>query len=324
MGKTQGTMEQKSEMTPNQTGSSAAATLHKPYSAQELAEIYMISRPYFLTLDMKEATLNWNLNYIYDFLNYIHDLNQIDLAIEWLTNMWDDENELYKTYDTAVDCHLITESVCFAKKLNEIRNRLKVKFDKEKKKELLKAKMLEECNRNTTAAAVTFRDPINTGLSYINKNDNPPTELYHFAELPDDIKKLFTFDDDETYTLFVNNLRDDVWLKVITNKGRYLDRLRFVYRKFCVLRKDITREQFDKLLHHVIPDLGEIGNLVSAMKKQTDSNDDKNIRYYDSPLYDHRMKCKKLVEVGLELEECLAPVLEKINKKTWDLKSNPR
>ena len=103
-----------------------------------------------------------------------------------------------------------------------------------------------------------------------------------------------------------------------------MDRLRFVCNKFEITAKNTDRKQFDKLLHYIIPDLGEIGNLESAMKKQTDSNNEANYKYYDSPLSNHRSKCYDLCKVGAELEECLSPVLEKIHHKEWNIKKNPR
>ena len=104
----------------------------------------------------------------------------------------------------------------------------------------------------------------------------------------------------------------------------YLDRLRFVCNKFEITAKNTDRKQFDKLLHYIIPNLGDVGNLESAMKKQKDSNDDTNYKYYDSPVYSHRNKCSELCKVGAELEECLSPVLEKIHHKKWNVKKNPR
>ena len=119
-------------------------------------------------------------------------------------------------------------------------------------------------------------------------------------------------------------MNEDTWIKVNTNKGKYLDRLRFVCNKYEITAKNTDRKQFDKLLHYVIPDLGEIGNLESAMKKQTDSNNEANYKYYDSPLTNHRSKCYDLCKVGAELEECLTPVLEKIHHRKWDVKKYPR
>ena len=52
-------------------------------SAEELARIYMDSRPVFLDMNMEEATNHWNLNYIYEFLYYVRQLPDIDLALNW-------------------------------------------------------------------------------------------------------------------------------------------------------------------------------------------------------------------------------------------------
>ena len=70
-----------------------------------------------------------------------------------------------------------------------------------------------------------------------------PQPLFHMADLPEDVRTLFTFEDDEIYSIFVTNMRDDTWLIVKDNKGKYLDRLRFVCRKFGIVRKDINTNE---------------------------------------------------------------------------------
>ena len=71
MEKAQGTMELKSEKAPNQTGSSAAATFHKLYSAQELGEL-MNTRPLELTkMDIGFQTRWYNCEFIEELFHYI-------------------------------------------------------------------------------------------------------------------------------------------------------------------------------------------------------------------------------------------------------------
>ena len=53
-----------SENIDNQSGGTAAKI---SYSPEELAEVFMTSRPDFLILDLEEITLNWNSNYIFAF-----------------------------------------------------------------------------------------------------------------------------------------------------------------------------------------------------------------------------------------------------------------
>ena len=298
-------------------------------SAEELARIYMESRPDFLGMNMEEATNHWNLNFIFEFLYYVRQLSDIDLALNWLAEKWADTNHLYNSYYNIKDPKLVEEQQRFVLSLKDIKDSLLRRFEAEERKEALRVQMLMGYNTTTTTEVIPKEDvpqkkTDETNSPHFEEPNSSGLPEYHIKDLPEDVQKILTFGDDETYTLFVNNMNEDTWLKVNTNKGKYLDRLRFVCNKFEITAKNTDRKQFDKLLHYIIPNLGEIGNLESAMKKQTDSNDETNYRYYDSPLYSHRNKCSELCKVGAELEECLSPVLEKIHHKKWNIKKNPR
>ena len=301
----------------------------KVVSAEELARIYMKSRPDFLGMNMEEATNHWNLNYIFDFLYHVKNMLDIDLAINWLAENWADTHHIYDTYNNLKAPKLVVEHRRFVLSLKDIKDSLLCRFEAEERKEALRVQMLIGYNTTTTTDVMPKEDVLQkktdeTGSPHFEKPNSSGLSEYHIKDLPEDVQKILTFHDDETYTLFVNNMNEDTWLKVNTNKGKYLDRLRFVCNKFEITAKNTDRKQFDKLLHYVIPNLGEIGNLESAMKKQTDSNNDANYRYYDSPLSKHRSKCFDLCKVGAELEECLTPVLEKIHHKRWNIKNYPR
>ena len=300
------------------------------YSAEVLAKIYMKSRPNFLGMDMEEATNHWNLNFIYEFLYHVKIMLDIDLAIEWLAEKWADTHHLYETYTNIKDPKLVEKHQCFVLSLKDIKESLIRRFKAEERKEALRVQMLMGYNTITITEEIS-RDKTSEKKSdetvsphFVESDSSGLPKYCHLKDLPEDVQNILTFDDDETYTLFVQNMNEDTWFKVSTNKGKYLDRLRFICNKFQITAKNTDRKQFDMLLHYIIPDLGEIGNLESAMKKQTDSNNDANYKYYDSPLSSHRSKCYELCRVGAELEECLTPVLEKIHHKKWDIKKNPR
>lgn len=306
-----------------------SAVSTKLVSAEDLARIYMKSRPDFLGMDLEEATNHWNLNFIYEFLFHVRDLADIDLAIQWLAEKWADTYQLYNTYSNIKNTKLVEEHRRFVLSLRDIKVSLNRCFEAEERKKALRAQMLMGYNTTTTTDDVSKADlsqrmSNETDSSHFKESSTSNRPEYHIKDLPEDVQKILTFNDDETYTLFVNNMNEDTWIKVSTNKGKYLDRLRFVCNKFEITAKHTDRKQFDKLLHYIIPDLGEIGNLESAMKKQTDSNDDANNKYYDSPVFNQRSKCYQLCCVGAELEECLTPVLEKLHHKKWDVKKYPR
>ncbi len=289
----------------------------------------MESRPDFLIMDMEEVTRGWNVNFIFDFLYHVRKLSDIDLAIEWLAEKWADTHHYYDTYNNLKDPKLVEEHRRFVLLLKDIKDSLISRFEAEERKEALRVQMLMGYNTTTTTEVMPKEDvpqkkSDETDSPHFKESNSSGLPEYHIKDLPDDVRGILTFDDDETYSLFVKNMNEDTWLKVNTNKGKYLDRLRFVCNKFEITAKNTDRKQFDKLLHYIIPDLGEIGNLESAMKKQKDSNDKANYKYYDSPEFYHRSKCYDLCKVGAELEECLTPVLEKLHHKKWNTKKNPR
>lgn len=308
--------------------SSGSAAARKTYSAKELAEVYMTSREVFLGLNMEEVTRKWNLNFIYEFLYNIKEMSDIELAIQWLAETWADKHSLYDSYTNIKDPELIELHQRFVLSLKDIKDSLIRRFESETRKESLMTMMM--MGYQSTKTDNSLLDELNrcnsdeTNLPRFTDSIASAEPEYHISDLPKDVQEILMFSDDETYTLFVKNMREDTWLKIVSNKSKYLDRLRFVCNKFSITAKNTNRVQFDKLLHYIIPDLGEIGNLESAMKKQTDSNEAANYKNYDSPNFYHRNKCLELCKVGGELEECLTPVLEKLHHKRWNIKSTPR
>ena len=299
--------------------------------------MYMTSREEFLGMDLAKATNNWDEKFIYDFLINLPNIEVVDLAIQWIILCWEKSHHLDETYSLAFDNDIEYYYQHFNDLLDDIRPKLEAYFNRPKREEELRARLLNGYSQpsvsiekpqetSTTNTLTTPTDTIpQTDSGVVDQNSESQTlPVYHMADLPQDVRDCFTFDDDETYSLFVNNMRTDTWLLVRDNKGKYLDRLRFVSNKFGITGRNTTRTQYDKILHYVIPDLGDIGNLESAMKKQSDTMVNKNYAYYDSPVYSQRVKCLNLIEVGLEIEECLTPVLEKINNKKWDTQKNPR
>lgn len=301
----------------------------KMVSAEELARIYMESRPDFMGMNMEEATQHWNQNYIFEFLYHVKSLSDIDLAIDWLAENWAETNHVYNTYNNLKDPKLVGEHQHFVLSLKDIKDSLLRRFEAEERKETLRIQMLMGYNTTITTEVmpkehVHQKKSDETEFPHFETPNSSGLPQHHIKDLPEDVQRTLTFNDDETYSLFVTNMNEDTWNVVNSNKGKYLDRLRFVCNKFEITAKNTDRKQFDKLLHYIIPNLGEIGNLESAMKKQTDSNNDANYKYYDSPVPVHRNKCFDLCKVGVELEECLSPVLEKIHHKEWNIKKNPR
>ena len=122
---------------------------------EELAWIYMKSRPDFLIMDMEEATNHWNLNYIYEFLYHVRKLSDIDLAINWLAEKWADTHHYYDTYYNLKDPKLVEEYQRFVLTLKDIKDSLLNRFEAEERKEALRVQMLMGYNTTTITEETT-------------------------------------------------------------------------------------------------------------------------------------------------------------------------
>lgn len=129
-------------------------------SAEELARIYMKSRPDFLGMDMEEATKHWNLNFIFEFLYHVRNLPDIDLAIEWLAEKWADTHHYYDTYKNLKDPKLIEEHRRFVLSLNDIKVSLISRFEAEERKETLRVQMLMGYNTTTITENLPKKDEL--------------------------------------------------------------------------------------------------------------------------------------------------------------------
>ena len=314
--------------TPIKNSSSAAAP-PKTYSAEELARVYMISRADFLGLDLEVVTLNWNPNYIYDFLYHVRDLKHIDLAIEWLAYAWKDKHHLEDSFDNIKDKELVEQCGQFAALLNDIKHALIQRFENEKNKQSLMEKMLEECNNTTTTAEI---EPVATCSEHFKtespqftqqtilqgiKDDKPCRIL--IEDLPENAKKCVVVSQ-AVFDIFVSQLNEDTWLIVEQNKGKYCDALRFVCAFHHIISRDTSRDAFDELLHAIVQKVKEAPSLMSSMGRRTDTTTMKissSYKYYSSPISSHREKIWQLIDDCKPLEESLQPVLDAMNAIPW-------
>ena len=91
---------------------------------------------------MEEATNGWNLNFIYEFLYHVRNLQDIDHAINWLAEMWEEKHFSNATYATMKDSKLVEDQRRFALSLKDIKDTLIHRFESEERKEALKWQML--------------------------------------------------------------------------------------------------------------------------------------------------------------------------------------
>lgn len=314
--------------TPPAIKSSSAAASQTLYSAKELAEMYMTSREDFMGMDLEVVTLNWNLNYIYDFLYYVRDIEAIDSINEWLVYSWMDKHHLEDTYDNQNNKELNEECSRFAAALKDIKRKLLHRFENERNKQLLMAKMLEGFRHNKTATAdgkptsapsepIHTNSPSFTGFSSTCRlNSVSPSQILIEA-LPENVQKIIVVSQ-SVFDVFVKQLNEDAWLIVEQEKGKYCDALRFLCNFHHITSRDTSREDFDGLLHAVVEAVKGKGSLLSSMsrcKYTTTKTIASSYRYYASPVTEHRLKILQLINDCKPLEESLLPVIEAMEQE---------
>ena len=308
---------------------SSAAVPQKAYSAEELAGIYMTSRPDFLVMDLEEVTLNWNPNYIYNFFYHVRDIKHIDLAIEWLAYAWKDKHHFEESYDNMMNKELAEECGRFAAMLNDIRRTLIQRFKNEENKQSLLEKMLEGYPNSVTTTAEV--EPVDTCVESIETTEAPQFAQQIFAhdsdggtlsqilieDLPEHVKKCVVVSQ-PVFDIFVRQLNEDTWLIVEQNKGKYCDALRFLCNFHHILSRNTDREVFNDLLHAVVQKVKDAPSLISSMGRRSDTSTysiNCSYKYYANPVSTRRDDIWKLINDCKPLEESLQPVLEAMHRE---------
>lgn len=309
------------------TESRGAAASEKTYSTEELARLYKIARADFLGLDFGVVTLNWNYNFIYDFLYHIRDIKHIDLAIEWLAVAWKDCHKYDYSYENVNNKELVEQCSQFVATLNDIRHVLIQRFENERNKQALIDKMLEgHCNVTTTSTeaepVATCSEPVKTESPQFAEqtvlhgyDDGTPSQIL-IEDLPDDVKRCIVVPQ-SVFDIFVRQLNEDAWLIVEQNKSKYCDALRFLCNYYHILSRGTSREVFDKLLHAVVQKLKDAPSLVSSMgrnKFTTTKTINSSYKYYESPVKTHREKIWSLINDCEVLEPSLQPVVKAMER----------
>lgn len=302
----------------DQSGRSAAAPIKNTPSAKELAELYLTTREDFFSLDLEEVTNGWSLNYIFDFLYYIRNIDLFDDIIEWLAECWKSKHQYYNSYDKVSDNDLELNYIDFKAKLQFIKAKLLERFESEKHTEELRAKMLAGYRRNTTKTQVRkeSQPEINTKTQqpvFVPALEDETDYHIELSSLRKDIQKKILVSQ-TIFNVYVNQLNTDIWpLTVSTNRGKYCDPLRFLSIKHEIFSENMEREDFDYLLHEVVVELKDQPSLMSSMGRCSLTSSQKmksSLACYDSPLKNHRDKVWQLIKDCEPLEEGLQPVCD--------------
>lgn len=312
MGKTQGTMEQKSEMTPNQTGSSAAATLHKPYSAQELGEMMNIAPLELLKMDIGYQTRWYNCEFIEEIFRYIEKEPNIKILMSYIVVKWrsqgDDRNPNVCHYDPSLrtwipyvqnltqELYKVYERVMAYRKHKEEERQMEEQW-----KILFGGQEQNNLSSDNTIPAHLIQ--IESDILHVGSNNNVD---YRLDDLPADVKAQILIEDNRIYSDLVNTLKGPVSQWIDKHNLKDWNVVRFI----CRLRGIVTRKCSMGIFGKFLEIIG-LGNQESNMKQRQDANKDIYLNDYDDPK--KKQNFWKLKKDGDAIEKLLKPIIDKMS-----------
>lgn len=285
------------------------ACLQKRYSAKELGEMMNTSPISFPSMDMGWQTEWYNIDFIEEVFRHIEEVNRIQKLMRLITVKWqrqiDERHEKVVRFDPGKRAWTpYVENL--PDKLDEVFNRV-LEYRKHKEEEEQLAREWMQMYANTTQTdAPQMTEPSTTKSPVLEEASAPK---YHLADFDKEKLRILLIDDDETFSLFVEVMRNDVWPFVMTNKNKYCNALKFTCVVNDIVATYTTMPQFDNLLQEIIPG---IGSQLSSMKQRKDANDKKNIERYKNPKLRKMDSCYKLSQDCPALEEKLQPVIERL------------
>lgn len=278
---------------------SGGAAAKKTYSPQELAELYMTSREDFLGLNLEEVTLNWNLNYIYDFLYLIREPETIDNIAGWLIIQWEKCHHVDMDYNLAFDKELKSKQTTFKDSLRVIFGRLVERYNREEREKELMAAMLAGYKppTQTPPSANTSNDQ--TDEPHYERPDESGAPQYHISSLTLESQKILLIKGDETYSQLVEICRVEIWPWIKKNSLKSANAVRFVFRYLGFLPRKCSVLKFTNLFNEMVPDAHLKPDTVGSYKE---ANTDEFEQYEKLPDW------KQLKKDGEALIAMLKPV----------------
>ena len=276
----------------HQLDSSAAITPPKTFSAEELAKMFMTSRPDFLGMDMELATRSWDDEFIYQFLYFVREQPLIDLALEWIETAWKKKYFPLDNYCLATSITRNSAKQAFHTKLGLLESAVTQRLEDEYKEAELMKKMVAGYAENETVSGAAVATP----------KDNKQAE-YHLADLPNDVARQILIDDDELFSEFVNTMKGAVSNWIDKHHLQDWNVVRFVCRLRGVVTRKCSMAVFGKLLEWM-----ELGNQENNMKQRTDANDTNALIAYDDPA-NKNPKFWRLKKDGKQIESLLEDII---------------
>ena len=204
--------------------SSAAATTNTRYSAKELGEIMNTHAEELFNVDIAACT-DWyrNDDFMEEMMSYVVEEENINNLIEFIRIM--QEFQTTSQHHPKV-CYRVPDErkyVPYVEDLNEKLCAMRVRVLHAREIEARLEEMKKRWSTTTTCQSSLVAHPAKP-LLFEKSETQPPsytddstdnTIEYHLADLPQDVRNQTLIDEDEKYSLFVNDLRGPVlaWIE---------------------------------------------------------------------------------------------------------------
>ncbi len=315
MDKYQGNMDFESEKAPNPASSSAAAPIHKPYSAQEIGNIMNTKPLELMKMNIGVLTRWYNCEFIEEILRCVEEEPNIQILMTLIVVRW--QRQVDERHPNV--CRFDPSTRTWKPYVENLRDKLKEVFERVKayrKHKEEERQMEEQWELMFGGKEQKTIIPIKTDIPSC-KNDKdwdsirvksqPNTDIeYCLDDLPTEVKNHILIEDDKLYSNFVVTLKGPVkqWIDKHNLKDwnvvRFICRLRGIVSRKCSLRI------FGKFLEKI-----GLGNQESNMKQRQDANNDSFLKDYDDPK--KKKDFWRLKRDGDAIEKELKPIIEQLS-----------
>ena len=315
MDKTLGTMEIKSEKAPKSASSSAAAPIHKPYSAQEIGNIMNTKPLELMKMNIGYLTRWYDCEFIEEILRSVEKEPNIQILMTLIVVRWqrqvDERHPNVCRFDPSTRTWKpYVENL--QDKLNEVFERVKA-YRKHKEEE---RQMEEQWELMFGGKEQNTIIPIKTDIPACNNENEcdstrfmsqPNAEIeYWLNDLPIDVKNHILIEDDKLYSDFVVTLKGPVKQWIDKHNLKDWNVVRFI----CRLRGIVSRKCSLRIFGTFLEKIG-LGNQENNMKQRKDANNDSFLNDYDDPR--KKQYFWKLKRDGDAIEKELNPIIERMS-----------
>ena len=260
-----------------------------------------------MALDLKSQTNDWNLDYIYDFLYYIRDVEKIKLIVKMLISKWGKDMNVRGSFTNATDRNLIQKMHDFEDDLIRVEQLVFAKLEQEKADEqLFDQYELLFCNPAETVSHPPLMGDVNqTQMPAFETAEMSNAPQYHLDDLPEDVRNSFLISNDKLYSEFVEIIKGPVKKWIDGHHLKDWNVVRFICRLRGITIRKVSMSIFGLFLEKI-----GLENQLNNMKQCKDANNDERLNDYDDPR--KKQYFWQLKNDGDAIEKELQPIIKQL------------